>query len=154
MTSLYFEDFSPGQRFESAGRTITEADLTFFAMLSGDWHPMHVDAEFARTTRFGERVVHGTFGIALATGMMHALGIFERSAIAMLDLREWRFEAPLRVGDTLRLSLSIIETAPGRSGNSGRVRRGFELFNQNNTVVQRGESDALVLTHQGAKHVS
>lgn len=154
MKTLYFDDLVPGQSFSTSGRTITEADLTFFAMLSGDWHPMHSDAEFAKTTRFGERVVHGTFGIAMATGMMHTLGIFERSVIAMLDLREWRFNAPLRVGDTIRLTLTILDTEPGRSGKNGRVRRGFQLFNQDNTVVQQGESDALVLTRKGANHVS
>ena len=142
--TLYFEDFAAGQQFESTGRTITEADLTMFAMLSGDWHPMHCDREFAASTRFGQRVVHGALGIAFATGFMHALGIFERSIIAMMDLREWQFKAPLKIGDTLRLVLSIVEVQPGRSGRSGRVRRRFELINQEGAVVQRGESDALV----------
>src|SRR3546814_7197764 len=123
MKTLFFEDLSTGQSFTTQGRTITEADLTFFAMLSGDWHPMHSDAEFAKNTRFGERVVHGAFGIAMATGMMHTLGIFERSVIAMLDLRAWQFNAPLRMGDTIRLTLTILSVEPGRSGKSGLVRR-------------------------------
>ncbi len=67
MRSMYFEDFQPGQTFESTGRTITEADLTLFSMLSGDWNPIHADAEFAKGTRYGQRVVHGALGIAIST---------------------------------------------------------------------------------------
>jgi acyl dehydratase len=66
--SLYFEDFEVGQSFESGGRTITETDLTFFSMLSGDWNPIHADSEFAKSTRYGQRLAHGTLGIAIATG--------------------------------------------------------------------------------------
>ena len=105
MTTYYFEDFAVGQEFESGGRTITEADLTFFSMLSGDWNPLHVDAEFAKTTRFGQRVVHGALGIAISTGMLHELGIFHDSVIAMLGFRNWNFRAPLFVNDTIHLKI-------------------------------------------------
>ena len=84
MRSYFFEDFAPDQTFESTARTITEADLTFFSMLSGDWNPIHADVEFSKATRYGQRVVHGALGIAVATGMLHELGIFEKSAVAML----------------------------------------------------------------------
>jgi len=77
MASYYLEDFAVDQLFESSGRTITEADLTFFSMISGDWNPIHCNVEFAKKTRYGERVVHGVLGIAVSTGMLHELGIFE-----------------------------------------------------------------------------
>lgn len=151
MTTYYFEDFKVGQVFESGGRTITETDLTFFSMLSGDWNPVHADAEFAKTTRFGERVVHGALGIAVSTGMLHELGIFHDSVIAMLGFRNWNFLKPLLVNNTIRLRLTITDVSPGKSGNSGKVGRRFELLNENNDVVQEGESDVLVLTKQGAQ---
>lgn len=150
MRSYYFEDFEPQQTFESTGRTLTEADLTFFCMLSSDWNPIHADAEFAKGTRYGQRVVHGALGIAICTGMLHGLGIFERSAIAMLGLREWTFREPMFVGDTLKLRLTILDKELGRSGRSGRVGRRFELVNQKAAVVQDGFSDVLVLTRAGA----
>jgi acyl dehydratase len=148
--SLFFEDFAPGQSFESAGRTITEADLTLFSMLSGDWNPIHADAEFSRATRYGQRVVHGALGIAIATGMLHALGIFERSVVAMMGFRSWTFREPVFVGDTLRLRLTITEAELGKSGRSGRVGRRFQLLNQKDVVVQEGESDVLVLARAHA----
>lgn len=151
MTSYYLEDFAAEQRFISGGRTITEADLTFFSMISGDWNPIHCDAEFAKKTRYGERVVHGALGIAISTGMLHELGIFEKSVIAMLGFRNWNFLAPLLVGDTIHLQLTIMAVEPGKSGRSGKLGRKFELINQNGMVVQEGESDVLVLTKSGAQ---
>lgn len=146
MRSFFFEDFEINQTFKSSGRTITETDLTFFSMLSGDWNPIHANVEYAKTTRYKQRVVHGTLGIAIATGMLHELGIFDRSAVAMLDLKEWLFLQPLFVGDTIRLQLTILDTELGRSGRTGRVGRRFQLLNQNNVLVQQGLSDVLVLT--------
>jgi acyl dehydratase len=146
MQSYYFEDFKPEQSFESTGRTITETDLTFFSMLSGDWNPIHANVEYAKATRYGQRVVHGTLGIAIATGMLHEFGIFDRSVVAMLGFKNWQFKEPLFVGDTIRLQLTILDTELGRSGRTGRVGRRFRLLNQNNAIVQEGESDVLVLT--------
>ncbi|MCI4663011.1 MAG: MaoC family dehydratase N-terminal domain-containing protein [Neomegalonema sp.] len=145
MSSLYFEDFQPGMSFESKGRTVTEADLTLFSMLSGDWHPIHADVEFARETRFGQRVVHGALGIAMATGQMHEIGIFNDSIVAMANLRDWQFLAPIFVGDTLRTRLEITEVEATRSRSSGKVTRRFTLLNQRGEAVQQGLSDGVVL---------
>ncbi|WP_343653472.1 MaoC/PaaZ C-terminal domain-containing protein [Herbaspirillum sp.] len=151
MPSLYLEDFQPGQRFTSGGRTLTETDLTMFSMLSGDWNPIHADAEFARHTRYGQRLVHGTLGIALCTGMLHQLGIFEHSVIAMLGLRQWEFKQPILVGDTLHLELEILTVEAGKSGRSGKLGRRFRLLNQRGEVAQEGDSEVLVLTREGAR---
>lgn len=151
MSSLYLEEFAVGQTFISTGRTITEADLTFFSMMSGDWNPIHADADFARSTRFGQRIVHGVLGMAMSTGMLHQLGIFEKSVIAMLGFRHWNFVAPLFVGDTIHLQLDITAIEPGKSGRSGKLGRRFRLINQSGVVVQEGESDVLVLTRPGAQ---
>ena len=151
MASYYLEDFAVDQLFESSGRTITEADLTFFSMISGDWNPIHCDVEFAKKTRYGERVVHGVLGIAVSTGMLHELGIFEKSVIAMLGFRNWNFLAPLLVGDTIHLELRITSVEAGKSGRSGKLGRLFRLINQHGVVVQEGESDVLVLTKSGAQ---
>jgi acyl dehydratase len=142
--SLYFEDFEVGQSFESGGRTITETDLTFFSMLSGDWNPIHADSEFAKSTRYGQRLVHGTLGIAIATGMLHELGIFHESAVAMMSINQWKFVAPILVGDTLHLRLEITELDPGKSERVGRLGRRFVMVNQRDEIVQDGMSDLLI----------
>jgi acyl dehydratase len=149
--SLYFEDFEVGQTFESGGRTITETDLTFFSMLSGDWNPIHADAEFAKNTRYGQRVVHGTLGIAIATGMLHEMGIFHDSAVAMMSLNDWKFVAPILVGDTLHLRLEITELDGGKSERVGRLGRRFIMLNQRDETVQDGRSDLLIKKKRGEK---
>jgi acyl dehydratase len=147
--SLYFEDLRQGEVFESTGRTVTETDMTFFSMLSGDWNPIHCDQDFASKTRFGERLVHGAYGIAIATGMMHTLGIFEKSAVAMMSISDWKFVKPITVGMTLRLRLTILDFEEGTSERVGRVNRRLQLVNERDEVVQDGVSDMLILKKAG-----
>nr|WP_297401925.1 MaoC/PaaZ C-terminal domain-containing protein [uncultured Marinobacter sp.] len=147
--SLYFEDLKQGEAFESTGRTVTETDMTFFSMLSGDWNPIHCDQHFASKTRFGERLVHGAYGIAIATGMMHTLGIFEKSAVAMMSISEWKFLKPITVGTTLRLRLTILDFEQGTSARVGRVNRRLQLVDEHDEVVQDGVSDMLILKKAG-----
>ncbi len=142
--SMYFEDFAVGETYRSPARTITEADITFFSMMSGDWNPLHSDAVHAASSPFGRRVVHGAFGIALATGLMTRIGIFDDSAIALLDFREWRFCKPVFVGDTLHIDLVIFALKPTRSGGGGVVDRHIALVNQDGITVQAGYSAILV----------
>jgi len=150
--TMYLEDFVVGQSFVSSGRTVTEADLTFFNMLSGDWNPIHADAVFAAGTRFGERIVAGAFGIALLTGFMHQMGIFDGSAVAMLSLDDWRFRLPITVGSTLRLHLTITEVQEvqqGKSGRTGRLGRHLQLLDGKDRVIQDGHSPLLILRRPG-----
>lgn len=147
--SIYFEDLKRDEVFESAGRTVTETDMTFFSMLSGDWNPIHCDQDFASKTRFGERLVHGAFGIALATGLMHSMGIFEKSAVAMMSISDWKFVKPITIGMTLKLRLIILDTEEGTSQRVGRVNRRLQLVNEHDEVVQDGVSDMLILKRTG-----
>ena len=61
---LFFEDFQTGQKVKSAGRTITEHDIATFAGLSGDFNQIHTDAEFAKSTPFGQRIAHGLMALS------------------------------------------------------------------------------------------
>ena len=62
---MYFEDFQVGQRFTTPARTVTEADVVNFAGVSGDYNPIHTDAEFAKNTPFGQRIAHGLYTASL-----------------------------------------------------------------------------------------
>lgn len=142
--SLYFDDLNVGDCFTSSGRTITESDLTLFAMLSGDWNPIHTDAEFARNSRAGQRIVHGVLGVAVLTGLMDRAGWFSESAVAMLSLDDWTFHGPIRIGDTLHCDMEITATRLTSSGTAGVVGRRFSLVNQNDLTVQSGECPGLI----------
>jgi len=139
---MYFEDFEPGLEITTAGRTVTEADIVAFAGLSGDHHPLHVDAEYARTTLFGERVAHGLLGLSIATGLAARMGFMERTIQAFMGL-EWKFRAPIKIGDTIRATLQVGQTKEmGDAG--GVVVFNATIRNQRGETVQRGQWTVLI----------
>jgi acyl dehydratase len=128
----------------SRARTVTETDVVNFAGLSGDFNPIHLDAEGTKDGLFGRRVAHGVLGIALATGFLDSLGLFGTTMGAMLNIEEWTFTAPIFIGDTLRLELSIESLRLTSKGNAGVVARRLRLINQNDDVVQNGVITVLI----------
>ena len=72
---LYLEEFEVGKEYFSPARTITEADVTNFAGLSGDFNPLHTDEEFAKQNLFGTRIAHGALGFIISTGLSNQMGI-------------------------------------------------------------------------------
>lgn len=141
--SLFFEDLEPGMVFHTATRTIVEDDLISFGRVSGDNHPIHIDADYAATTEFGQRIAHGPFGIAMAIGLFGTLPQFRDTAIVMMSIDNWRFAAPMFIGDTLHLELTIGEKRMTRSGR-GVVGRHFKLVRADGSTPQEGESPMVV----------
>lgn len=146
--ALYYEDLNEGQTFTSPARTVTETDLMSFAMLSGDWNPIHTDEQFAKSTAYGKRVVHGMFGLSMVTGLLDRTGLFGGSVIAMLGIRDWRFEAPIFVGDTLHFDMEIISKRLTSKGDRSIVDRKFYLLNQRGEAVQEGHIGMMIRLKQ------
>lgn len=144
MMVLFYDDLEVGQRFVSASRTITETDVVQFAMFSGDWNRLHTDAEYARGTSFGERIVHGTLGLVLVTGLIERMGVFAGSTVAMLGVREWRFEAPIFIGDTVHCEVVISAMRKTRRGDRGIVERKVSLIKQAGEVAQAGITELMM----------
>jgi acyl dehydratase len=144
LSSLYFEDLTVGQAWVSRARTVTEADVVNFAGLSGDFNPIHMDAEVTKSGIFGRRVAHGVLGLAMATGFLDDLGLFATTMAAMLSIDEWSFAAPIFIGDTIKLELSIDSLRPTSRGSAGVVRRRMRLMNQSDVIVQEGLITVLI----------
>lgn len=142
--ALYFEDFAEGQQILSPARTVTEADIVSFAAWTGDYNPIHTDAEFAAASRFGDRVAHGLLGVSLCLGLIARTGAFEGSAVALLGIDDWRFRAPVRIGDTVRCAVDIVGTRLTSKRDAGVVARHFTLLNQRDELTQEGRMDVLV----------
>ena len=73
----HFEEFTAGEAFTTAARTVTEGAVDSFAGLSGDFNPLHTDEESARQSAMKGRIAHGMLVLAVATGEANQLGIFE-----------------------------------------------------------------------------
>ena len=104
----YFEDFELGVTYEHRpGRTISEADNTWFTLLTMNTHPIHFDAEYARHTEYGRPVVVSTLTVALLVGM--SVSDMSQKAVANLGWDKMRLPHPVFVGDTLYAESSVVE---------------------------------------------
>jgi acyl dehydratase len=135
---LYFEDVVEGQQYVSGTRLVREADLLAFTEISGDRHPIHTDDAFAQTTIFGQRILHGPFGIAVALGLFGDFTGFIKATIALTDVSEWRFMAPIFIGDGLALHMTIEGKKRLSAGDRGIIQRRMVLKNHHGKIVQQG----------------
>lgn len=134
----YYENLNPDDSWVSPRRTITEADIVMFAALTGDHNPIHTDEEFAKTTIFGGRILHGPAGFAIATGLESRLGIKEGTAIAFLGMT-WDLKGPIKIGDTIRVEQKVTSKRETKRPGQGIVFFHVALMNQRNEAVQEGE---------------
>jgi acyl dehydratase len=140
----YFEEFEVGANFVSPGRTVTESDIVNFAGLSGDYTLIHTDVEFSKATPVGQRVAHGLLGLSIASGLAVRTGVLEGTVIAFREISEWKFIKPIFIGDTVRVSLSVLETKELRRMGGGAVNIELRLRNQNDDTVMKGIWKVLV----------
>jgi acyl dehydratase len=139
---LYFDDVQVGQQWESLGRTVTETDIVNFAGLSGDFNPIHIDHEFARSTPFRRPIAHGLLVLSLGSG----LGLFSppMRTLAVQQIREWHFREPVFVGDTVRVVGRVIAKEARARGRRGLITWQRQILNQDRKVVQEGVTVTLV----------
>ena len=135
-----FDTIAVGQRARSSARTVTETDHSLFMMLTGAWFPIHADEPFAQTAGAKGRIVQGTFGIALAAGSHLESEVLQSAdpLVAALGLQEWRYRAPIYIGDTLHLEVEVADKRLTGSGDRYIVDRRIKLVNQDGAVVQEG----------------
>ena len=146
-TGLYFEDYTVGDLITSQGRTVTEADIVSFAALSGDWNPLHTDAEAAKMTPFGQRIAHGLLVLSMATGLLERLGFMRDTVIAFMELN-WQFRNAVKIGDTIHVRAQVDELKPMRRLGGGYVTFKIQIANQDDQVVQRGAWTVLVKSRE------
>ena len=136
----WFDDTRVGDTFASA-LTITETHIVMGAGLIGDTNPHHVNAEYAKGTRFGTPILHGMLTSAI---MGAAVGMyFHGTAIAYLE-HHARFVAPVRAGDTLTTTWTIVDTLDKPAHGAGIVALRGQATNQNGLVVAEADARMLV----------
>jgi 3-hydroxybutyryl-CoA dehydratase len=112
MQGLYFEEMSLGQAEQSA-RVVGEADIAAFAAVSGDDNPVHLDAGFAATTPFKERIAHGMLTASYISAL---IGTRLPGPGAIYVSQSLSFKRPVRIGDevTTRVEVAALDPVKGR----------------------------------------
>ena len=140
--SIYYEDYQIGSVRQTHGRTITETDFVVHAGHTGDFFPHHLDAEFMKTTPFGQRIAHGTMIFAIGVGLTATL---INPVAFSYGYDRLRFIRPVFIGDTIRTRVTIAakEEDPRRTTH-GRVVERCEVLNQRDEVVLAADHILLV----------
>ena len=114
------EDLQVGARLHGLSRTITEADLVSFAAITGDWHPQHVDADWAAQSQFGERIAHGMLVLSYSIGLM---GFDPERVVALRSIDSLTFKRPVAIGESISAEAEVEEVRPIDSGHQLVVLR-------------------------------
>lgn len=141
---LFFEEFQPGMKMGTASRTVTEHDVVAFAGLSGDFNQIHTDAEFAKTTPFGQRVAHGVLGLSIASGLAVQTGVLGVNVMAFREISEWKFSKPVFLGDTVHVVMEVTEVKAMPRLGGGIVTLSIHLNNQAKETCMKGLWTVLV----------
>jgi acyl dehydratase len=139
----YFEEFEVGEALETPARTITETDVVIFAGLSGDYNPLHTDAEFAKETMFGERIAHGMLGLSVVSGLAWRTGFMEGTADALMSV-QCKFRNPVKFGDTIRAKFEVKQKKEMKRLGGGFVTFNVIVLNQRDETIQKGDWTVLI----------
>ncbi len=127
-----FEAFAVGDR-ATFSKTITDADLLLFAAVSGDQYGLHVDEEYAKTTRFGRRIAHGMLTASLISA---SNGMLLQKPGGISLAQTLRFLRPVYVGDTITACTEVVEILTRQR----RLRCRTTCSNQRGELVVEGEA--------------
>lgn len=136
MPGLHYDDTSIGQVIKHAmRRTVTESDNVLFCAITHNPQPLHLDAEYAKRTEFGQRVVNSLYTVSFATGVSvedTTLG----TLVVNLGFGEMRFPKPVFINDTLHVETEVLERRESKSRpNAGIVTFMHRVFNQHDDLV-------------------
>ena len=130
--SIFFEDYTVGEKRTTLGRTITETDIMVHAGHTGDFFPHHVDEEWCKTQPFKQRIAHGTMIFSIGIGLT-ASEINPEAMSKGYD--RLRFVKPVFIGDTIHSEITISEKSDGKKPELGTVVEHVEILNQHKEVV-------------------
>ena len=137
MPQRYLVDFTPGEVFTSAPQTLSDKHFAAFAAMTGDAHPLHYDADYARAKGWEAPLAHGLMLLGLcALGAAPISRELTESMIAMLGNKA-RYRRPAFVGDTVTPQFTVIAVEP-KDNDRGIVRLAISLHNQRGEVVLEG----------------
>ena len=146
MAGIFFDDLEPGMVFKhTLGRTITEADNTFFNAITMNTQPLHMNADFAKNTRFGRRIVNGILTLGVVIGITVS-ELTEGTIVANLGYEKINHPKPVFHGDTIYVETLVLDKRPSSSKpDRGIVRLRHTGRNQNGEVICEVERAVMFL---------
>ena len=138
----HFEELPLGAEWTTRRRTVTEADLVNFSQLAGDFNPLHVDAEYARTTEFGVPIAPSAFLAAAAIGL-GSMDVPIPATVGMFGMT-WRFLRPVKVGDTVHARWRLMRKRAVENPKWGLATWRVQVIDQRGEVGAEGEVTRLV----------
>jgi acyl dehydratase len=133
--TLWFDDFTPGRRFRTAGATITEAQILDFAFRF-DPQPFHMDKLAAEKTAYGGLIASGFHTMVVGFRLWHAENIMNACSQGSPGLDELRWPNPVRPGDTIHMDAEVVEARASRSKpDRGLVTIAYTILNQRDEPV-------------------
>lgn len=147
MAGLCYEELPPGLVIEHAiRRTVTEMDNTLFSALTYNCAPLHIDAEYAKNSIFGQRLVNSMFLLALVCGVI-VIDSTIGTTLGNLGFDEIKFPSPVFHGDTIHVRTEVLERRLSKKrSDSGIVTFRHVGLNQRNEVVCECKRVGLMLT--------
>ena len=138
--TLWLDQVRPGMRLALPAFDCSAALVAGYADLLDARHPLHVDAEFAKKTRYGRPIAHGPLVIAKILALLGE--VFGESLDAMLGIGEWRFYGPVFIGERVAAKCFVIDVA--KSSRAGAVELEFRVVGTNGSLLQRGTASVLI----------
>lgn len=148
----WWDDAIVGDKRESFGRTITEADLSILCGLAGSYVPLHNDAEYAKTTPYGQRIVNAMMSLVVASGLRVSMIWYNgdnfcgASMLANLGLDRVKFPAPLFINDTIHLEITVQSKKETSNPERGVITFLDQVIKQDGTVVAQWERTMMFRT--------
>ncbi len=139
---LWLGDIRPGMRLPLPGFKCTAELVAGYADLLDARHPIHVDPEFAKTTRYGRLIAHGPLVIAKVLAELNS--VFGAALQVMLDVGEWRFYAPVFVDTQVNVECFVLDVAAAKGSSAGAVKLEIRVLAADGSLAQRGTAGVLI----------
>jgi acyl dehydratase len=145
---LVFEDIVVGEVWRTPSHRVSDKDISDFAAVTHDHHPLHVDDEFARSMGFPRRIAHGLYGLSLMEGLKTKLRLYEHTSIASLGWDKVRFRHPIVSGDTVQVRMTFLSKRESSKPDRGIVVESVVLERADGvTLVEAEHATLLVRRH-------
>ena len=137
-----FDELEVGDSFESSARTITQAEVTLFAGISGDFNPIHMNHVHAGEGPFRQPIAHGLLVLSVASGL--GIQAPKTNTLAFLSIENWEFLKPVYFGDTIHVRNTVTGLEARSRGRRGVVTWTKEVLNHKGQVVQKGTTRTMI----------